>query len=218
MLVLGTQISPVHAFGNSGGTTGGNTGVFGSLELKADEVHGGKQWNHVLRRIAGERSVYHNCDDNLSGCPTKVRAWRSSIRSMDQLSGWNLLAAVNSRINTLVKFRNDIDNYGQVDHWASPVEALTGQGDCEDFAILKYISLLELGISDEQMRIVVVKDVRRGTGHAILSVAIGDQTYILDNLARTPVLHTKLTQYVPYYSVNGRGKWLNIATRERDTL
>lgn len=214
MLVHGAQLSPALAFGN----TGENTGVFGSLELKADDVHGGKQWNHVLRRIAGERPLYHNCDDNLSGCPTEVRAWRSSIRSMDQLEGWKLLAAVNSKINTLVTFRDDIDNYGQIDHWASPVEALTGQGDCEDFAILKYISLLELGVSDDQMRIVVVKDMRRGTGHAVLSVDIGDQTYILDNLARAPVSDTKLTQYVPYYSVNGQGKWLNIATRKKGTL
>ena len=201
---------PVHAFGN--------TGVFGSIELKANEVHGGKQWNSVLERINGERSQYQNCDDNLSGCHTKIRAWRSSIRSMEQLEGWNLLAAVNSKINSLVSFRNDIDNYGQIDHWASPVEALTGQGDCEDFAILKYISLLELGISEEQMRIVVVKDMSRGTGHAILSVEIGGQTYILDNLNRAPVLHSKLTQYVPYYSVNGRGKWLNIATHAGNTL
>ncbi|MDH3740730.1 MAG: transglutaminase-like cysteine peptidase [Hyphomicrobiales bacterium] len=220
-LLFGLHATPAAAFpkastlaANPGGF--GAVGAFGSLELKTKKVHGGKQWRRVLERIAGERAVYAACDENKSSCPTKVRAWRSSVRAMHQFKGWNLLAAVNAKINKLVRYRDDIVTYGRKDHWATPVEALTGQGDCEDYAILKYISLLELGVSDQQMRIVVVKDTRRGIGHAVLSVNIDGKTYVLDSLRRAPVLDSKLSRYVPYYSVNRQGQWLNIATRKRN--
>lgn len=208
-MLLGTQFTsaqatPAQAFGS--------IGAFGSLELKADEVHGGRQWQRVISRISGEQHLYRACDEDGTTCPTELRAWRNAVRSMEQFQGWNLLAAVNSKINRLVTFRTDATNYGRTDYWASPVETLTRQGDCEDYAILKYMTLLELGVSDRQMRIVVVKDIQRGTGHAVLSVNMDGQTYILDNLRQAAVLHTDMSHYVPYYSVNRQGLWLNIAT------
>ena len=221
MVLLGMPMAPAKAFPKTTGglsakaASFGAVGAFGSLELKANKVHGGKQWRKVLRKIAGEKALYTACD-NGADCPRKVRAWRSSVRSMDQFKGWKLLAAVNAKINKLVKYRDDIKTYGRTDHWASPVEALTRQGDCEDYAILKYISLLELGVSDKQMRIVVVKDTRRGIGHAVLSVNMNGKTFVLDSLRRAPVLDSKVDRYVPYYSVNRQGQWLNIATRKRN--
>ena len=193
----------------------GATGVFGSLELKTNKVTGAGQWRRVLRRIDEESGLYDACDNDKSPCPVKIRAWRRSMRLMHQFKGWDLLAAVNSKVNKLIDFRDDIDTYGQKDHWASPGEALTRKGDCEDYAILKYTSLLELGVDDEQMRIVVVMDTKRRIGHAILSVNLNGKTYILDSLRRRPVLHTKLSRYVPYYSINRHGQWLNLATRKR---
>lgn len=220
-MLLGMHTAPAAAFPKNGAlvakpTSFGAAGVFGSLELRANKVHGGKQWRGVLKRIAGEKALYAACDQNKSNCPTEVRSWRRSVLSMDRFKGWNLLAAVNAKINKLVQYRDDIDTYGRKDHWATPVEALTGRGDCEDYAILKYISLLELGVSDQQMRIVVVKDTRRGIGHAVLSVNMDGKTYVLDSLRRAPVLDSKLNRYVPYYSVNRQGQWLNIATRKRN--
>lgn len=220
-MLVSLHAAPASAFPKNGAlvakpTSFGPVGAFGSLELRANKVHGGKQWRGVLKRIAGEKELYAACDQNKSNCPSKVRSWRRSVHAMDQLKGWSLLAAVNARINKLVQYRDDIDAYGRQDHWATPVEALTGRGDCEDYAILKYISLLELGVSDQQMRIVVVKDTRRGIGHAVLSVNLHGKTYVLDSLRRAPVLDSKLNRYVPYYSVNRQGQWLNIATRKRN--
>ena len=43
--------------------------------------------------------------------------------------------------------RDDAEVWGQVDYWASPLETLqSGMGDCEDFAIAKYFTLLALGV------------------------------------------------------------------------
>ncbi|MGI9464468.1 MAG: hypothetical protein ACR2OM_11030, partial [Aestuariivirgaceae bacterium] len=70
--------------------------VFGSIELKTNKVHGGKQWRDVLKRVADEKTLYRACDENKVGCPKNIRAWRTSVRFMEQFEGWNLLAAVNA--------------------------------------------------------------------------------------------------------------------------
>ncbi len=195
----------------------GALGVFGSVELKANKVDGNSQWRRMLRRTERESDLYEACDQAESSCPRKVRQWRKSLKSFARLEGYELLAAVNSRMNKLIAYRDDIMAFGVADHWASPAESLTGEGDCEDYAILKYLSLRELGVSDRKMRIVVVKDMRRGIGHAVLSVRLDGKLYILDSLRKRPVVHTKIgSRYMPYYSLNGEGQWLNIAARKRD--
>jgi predicted transglutaminase-like cysteine proteinase len=222
--MLGLAATPASAFPQGSGGLGTGTaaaiiapGAFGTLELKTNKVHGGQQWRRVLKRISREKSAYKACDKSSSNCHRKVRAWRKSIRSLGKTRGYNLLAAVNSNVNRLVDYRDDIVAYGRQDHWATPMEALTGQGDCEDYAILKYATLRELGIRDSDMRIVVVKDQRRGIGHAVLSVRMNGKTYILDSLRQRPVIDTKLRRYKPYYSVNRQGQWVNVAARKRNT-
>ena len=180
-------------------------------------MNGGREWRSVLRRIARERAAYKACETDGTQCHKKVRAWRSTMKSLGDATGMKLLATINRKVNQLIDYRDDIDAYGRDDHWASPIEALTGQGDCEDYAILKYASLLELGVSDKNMRIVIAKDKRRGIGHAVLSVRMNGKTYILDSLRKSPVVDTKVKRYQPFYSVNQQGQWINVAKRKRNT-
>ena len=67
------------------------------------------------------------------------------------------LAAVNGFYNRRIVFAEDSEVWGQVDHWASPLEALEkGRGDCEDYAIAKYFSLLSMGMPVARLRLVYV--------------------------------------------------------------
>ena len=57
------------------------------------------------------------------------------------------LSRVNEFFNYRTRFEDDIAAWSQDDYWATPLETLTrGRGDCEDFAIAKYVSLMELGV------------------------------------------------------------------------
>ena len=98
------------------------------------------------------------------------------------------------------------------------MEFLQTGGDCEDYTILKYASLLELGYSDQQLRIAVVKDTRRGLDHAVLAVAGVRGVTILDNLTDTPLAHKRIRHYRPVYSVNRRDRWVHIATKQISQL
>lgn len=107
-------------------------------------------------------------------------------------------------------YRLDSEAYGKEDYWAAPYEFIKHSGDCEDYAIAKYNTLKALGFNPDTMRIVVVKDSIRNFVHAVLAVYVDDEIYILDNLSKVPLSHTRLKSYVPQYSVNESNRWVHV--------
>ena len=60
-----------------------------------------------------------------------------------------------------MRFIDDIIHWNKVDYWATPIEFLASHGgDCEDFAIAKYFTLIQLGIPEEQLTLTYVKALR----------------------------------------------------------
>ena len=96
------------------------------------------------------------------------------------------------------------------DYWATPLEFLDRSGDCEDYAIIKYVSLKALGFPVEKMRIVVVQDVVRNIAHAVLAVYIDDDILIMDSLVEGILSQKFVTSYSPRYSVNEKTRWAHI--------
>lgn len=100
------------------------------------------------------------------------------------------LEKVNNYINAIVGKYDDMDT--NLDHWATRLEFLTnGGGDCEDYAIAKYQTLLDLGVSEEKMGLCVAKDRYSGTMHMVLGVEETSLVYILDNLSFRILPHEK---------------------------
>lgn len=90
---------------------------------------------------------------------------------------------INRAVNLQIKPISDMQQYGVIDYWSSPLETLTsGKGDCEDYAILKLAVLLQIGIRPDHLKFVVVHSVRHHSDHAILNILIDTTWRILDNL------------------------------------
>ena len=119
------------------------------------------------------------------------------------------LRSVNTAVNR-TPYVADADNYGVDDYWASPDEFAARGGDCEDYAIAKYALLKARGLSANQMRIVIVRDLELNTAHAVLSVNLGGVHYILDNQSSDVRRDTDVTRYRPVYSLNEAGWWLHM--------
>ena len=99
-------------------------------------------------------------------------------------------------------------NWGLKDYWATPRQFNRKNGDCEDYAIAKYLSLKALGIPEMQMRIVVLNDLNLELLHAVL--AVYDTTgniYILDNQIPHVMKHNDIHHYEPVYSINEHLWW-----------
>ena len=146
-----------------------------------------------------------------STCPTRgVMAWQGMIRKQIGRERTHQLAAVNRFLNDW-RYKSDEQSYGRRDYWATPLEFLRHSGDCEDYAIAKYVTLRQLGFTPEQLRLVVVRDVVRDLAHAVLAVYVDEEVYILDNLTNAVLPQERIGQYVPYYSVNETTRWAHAA-------
>lgn len=115
---------------------------------------------------------------------------------------------INYMVNRVLAYRDDARVWNTGEYWASPVEALTKRaGDCEDYAILKYALLRDLGVKDADMRIVVLMDTAARQHHAVLSVRHDGKWLILDNRFSRVRFERDLPHYRPLYSVNASGQW-----------
>ena len=86
----------------------------------------------------------------------RVEAWDSMIESSKNESLLNKIKNVNDFFNQIT-YKTDAAHWKQKDYWATPFEFMgTGAGDCEDYAIAKYFSLVKLGIPDDKLRITYV--------------------------------------------------------------
>lgn len=126
--------------------------------------------------------------------------------------------AVNQFFNDAVEFVDDVDNWGQVDYWASPLETLARRtGDCEDFAIAKYFALAATGMPLSRLRLVYVRAQINGPGtqgvaHMVLAYypSPGAEPLILDNLVSDVRTASQRTDLSPVFSFNAEGLWQGV--------
>lgn len=209
--VLGAMIGAVALLAAAAGPGDAANGLFGSMEFSSPNLGAIPQWVAVMARIRSERETIRACDHDHGACPTRrVRTWRQHTDTLGSSAPTAQIDAVNRYVNSVVPYITDYENYGVSDYWAAPLEFLRRSGDCEDYAITKFISLLDLGHENSAMRIVVVNDIVRNIAHAVLAVEVGGEVLILDSLIAEVADDRRLPQYVPQYSVNLDTRWAHI--------
>lgn len=140
----------------------------------------------------------------------RVNAWRELIATLDNKSERKQLEEINIFFNRLY-FVDDIKLWGKKDYWATPLEFLgSNAGDCEDFTIAKYFSLLELGVSDKKLRLIYLKALDLNQFHMVLAYypTPSSVPLILDNIDKEIKPATERTDLLPIYSFNGQHLWL----------
>lgn len=141
----------------------------------------------------------------------RVERWKKLMQTARNLPEQEKLELVNNFFNQGVEFVDDIYLWEKNDYWATPLEFLTkGAGDCEDYSIAKYFTLIELGVSEKKMRITYVKAINLNQAHMVLTYFSTPRAIpiVLDNLIPQIKLATKRNDLLPVYSFNGSGLWL----------
>lgn len=77
------------------------------------------------------------------------------------------------------------------------------QGDCEGYAIAKYLALRETGMAFVDLQILMVKDKAAGNDHASLAVRTGGQWLILDNLRSWLLDENDAAFFKPWFALSG---------------
>ncbi len=149
-----------------------------------------------------------------------VRDWRGLLGDADADESVRL-ARVNTFFNRRLRFDDDSVVWKEADYWATPLESLArGAGDCEDFAIAKYASLLVAGIPSERLRLIYVR-ARIGGPQSTLSQAhmvVGyyptpdAEPLILDNLVGEIRPAGRRPDLFPVFSFTSEGLWVQGAT------
>jgi predicted transglutaminase-like cysteine proteinase len=182
--------------------------LFGYQETTKSNLDLFPQWLSVLERH--EKKL-------LSGlhCPAEIKSecqindWLSFLKSIKHLPDLEKIHKVNEYANSRA-YVLDKDNYNIDDYWATPNEFLQRNGDCEDYAIIKMLSLKQLGFDVNKMRVVVVQDTNLRIPHAVMSIDRDDEILILDNQIKEVISDKYIYHYVPVYSINENSWWMHL--------
>jgi len=108
-----------------------------------------------------------------------------------------------------VQYQTDIKTWGQSDYWASRLEFLgVGMGDCEDYAVSKFLTLIQLGVPQEKLFLTYVK--RGAESHMVVTYYKEPNTvpFVLDNFEKAIMPATKRTDLAPVYSFTANDLFL----------
>jgi predicted transglutaminase-like cysteine proteinase len=146
-----------------------------------------------------------------------VAAWRQLIAEADGIDEAEILQRVNAFFNQRLAFEDDAAIWQQPDYWATPLEAMgRGAGDCEDFAIAKYMTLRLLGVPAARLRLTYVRARIGGPAstvsqaHMVLGYypAADAEPLVLDNLIGDIRTASRRTDLFPVFSFNSEGLWV----------
>ena len=194
--VLGMFVTPAQA----------KTRLFGTVEFQMD-LKKQQNWLSAIARNGKHPIFFDEKRFNSSTLWKDLKKRASDKPLMEKLN-------IVNKFWNMWPYRTDKELYGKQDYWAAPYEFLAKSGDCEDYCIIKYYTLKELGVSIDDMRIVVVRETIRNIGHAVLAVYDGDNIYILDNLSEDVRPAKRVRNYRPQFSVNEKHRWVHVKPKE----
>jgi predicted transglutaminase-like cysteine proteinase len=165
------------------------------------------KWLGVAHKLEDERAQLAICDGDRENCASDAALKFLAIVDIGrQREGRARLGEINRAVNLSIRAVDDIVQYGQADVWSSPlVTFYRGAGDCEDYAIAKYVALRMAGIAAEDLRIVVMIDTVRREGHAVAAARLDGHWLILDNRRTMMVEDMALRNYRPLFVIDDSG-------------
>ena len=166
----------------------------------------GKAWD--VDRLTATAPLYG------ASAVSGVQALRELLARIAGSGVTEQLDAVNRFYNERIVFRTDLEVWGRVDYWASPLEMMgKGAGDCEDYAIGKYFTLLAAGVPESSLRLVYVRADLPGSSSPVAHMVLAHYANpnadpsILDNLVRSVQPASTRRDLTPVFSFNGAGLW-----------
>lgn len=144
---------------------------------------------------------------------TRLSAWFNMLDKVATLPERQRLTEVNNYWNFNIRGGEDIHIWGKTDYWATPLESISkAAGDCEDFVIAKYFSLVHAGVNPDKLRFIYVKASIGGASIAHMVLGFYEtpnaEPLILDNLSGSITPASRRPDLRPVFSFNANGVYV----------
>ena len=168
------------------------------------------KWRKVADDIRAQEPALIRCLADATQCSAGAARFAAIVKEAREHEGRVRLNFVNQRVNNAIRYTSDITQWGTPDEWSAPLAAGkgsfdTGLGDCEDYAIAKYVVLRAAGIPAKQLRVLLVHDNIARLDHAVLAVNDDGHWYVLDNRWTAAVEDNDVRRFTPLFALDDQG-------------
>jgi len=162
-----------------------------------------RKWSDVVADIRAESDILARCRGDAESCPPAAQKFLAVIADGRAHEGRARYGVINRAINLAIQPMSDLTQWGVPDRWSAPLATLTtGRGDCEDYAIAKYVALREAGVAEDDVRLLIVRDVTIGEDHAIVAARIEEKWIVLDNRRFVLLEDIEMPYLLPLFVLN----------------
>jgi predicted transglutaminase-like cysteine proteinase len=183
-------------------------GIFNSIEIQKKGLKPFPKWTNAMERFINEKQKNEGKCKATARKKCYYQTWVGMINKLKDKDPWKKILGVNKFMNR-APYVVDKMNWGVKDYWSTPGQFFAKYGDCEDYAIVKFLTLRALGIPSKSMRIVIVKDMNLKIAHAVLAIYVKKKVLVLDNQIKKVVEAKTIRHYHPIFSLNEEGWWLH---------
>jgi predicted transglutaminase-like cysteine proteinase len=182
------------------------TEPFGLFTFRAPESALWRKWRGIESDMNQEQTVLDSCRAKAENCPAYAAQFLRLIKAVKAKSGRDQLDEANRAVNIAIRYVSDFAQYGMADRWSTPLATFaTGKGDCEDYAIAKYVALIEAGFPRDDLRLVLGRDRAIRQDHAVLAARLDGHWLILDSRRSDLLDDSEVTNLTPVFAINHRG-------------
>jgi predicted transglutaminase-like cysteine proteinase len=179
---------------------------YGLRLFRAPEGMAWNKWRAVEEQMRADILTIDQCRIDSETCSTEVARFVDLADRARLKSGRERLNIINSGINDAIHYQSDLSHHGVVDLWSAPIATLKdGAGDCEDYAIAKYLALQQSGISASDIKVLLVRDTISAQDHAVTVVRLDGRWMVLDNRWSEIVDTSATSRLMPRFAMGEDG-------------
>jgi predicted transglutaminase-like cysteine proteinase len=156
-------------------------------------------WDIIENGIRADREALLRCRETTGRCSAAAQSFLAIVAEGRANTGRARIGVINRAINLTIKATS-------LNRWTTPLETFAmGRGDCKQYAIAKYLALIEAGFSENDVRLVILRNLATGDNHAVVAVRLNGDWIMLDNRWLNMVRDTEMGRMIPLFVLDRRG-------------
>ena len=161
------------------------------------------RWRRLQPVIHVEAEMLALCRANPKACTPAAARFLSIIEAARARSGLARIGEINRAINLIIRPMSDEAQFGAADVWTTPLTTFaSGAGDCEDYAIAKYVALRQAGMAARDLRLVILHNRLAHEDHAVTAARLDGRWLILDNQRMALLADSQMRNVTPLLALD----------------